>query len=530
MGVSAIARLLDTASALQSPGAVDFLNRTSFAAGPNSDACPMRFYFGQLPLLVAPGYVTHLLFQNSEPQQARFHFFSPDPSEAVVIKFFKRSANSLEVYANSVQVPTLNTAYAAAGSGAPTYPGFAASHGKSLFNPQARHVTFVMRGQPAWRTSPIDIFTLPSVQLTLTLSISNEQFFDPAKIVSNLATLLGIDPSRIKTVTVAAAGSRQLLRAPAAAAARAAAASGTQVIPLEILPPPGSTYLSQSSSFNTSSPTGSVGIAGSLSDNPSVAASLVASAMVSVASTISSLYASGALSQALGAPIAALTVVAPTVPEVPGLPSPSPSPTVPDSTGAGPARLTPGAIAGLVIGLLLGLVAGAVGGLLLKRKGYCGGRNKSLMAPPPPSMELPQQGQAAPVEERQAAGAGAGHKGFNLRTLMLPQLNTQVGEEQQQQQPAAALPEPLALEQPAQRRRSTVMAAAGAAAVQTARAFMTEGRHPAPLQEGQEEGAPTLPGRLPQVVYKSASQPSTRASQPSTRVLGFQPQQAAQNH
>ena len=437
MGVSAIARL--PLAALNDPGSVGWLNRTSFAAGPNDDSCPMRFYFGQIPFLVIPGTVTHVNFMNSEPQQARFHLFSPDTSDAgaVVIKFFKRASNSLQVFASGVQVASFNDRYAGAGAGtAIPYPGFSDAHGASLFNPQARHVTFVLRGQAAWGVSPVDVFTLASVQLSLTVSVSASTFFDPKLVVGNLAQLLSIDPSRIKVVSVAAAPAQLLLRSRQLA-------EGTQQLDLEILPPPNSTRLSSPDSFNASAsaPEGALATSpsGSLSSNPAAQATLVAASMASVASTISALYASGGL--AVGYPVAALTVVAPPVIAVPGLAPVPASPTVTSNATASALSasqaLSNGAVAGIVVAALVGALLIAIAALLLRKHCYEGrpavkvmstrpgvggeGEEGRFEGAPPPGMPRDGAADGKTSDMRQPRSVPR----VNIRMLNLPQLGTQ---------------------------------------------------------------------------------------------------------
>jgi hypothetical protein len=530
MGVCAIARL--PISALNDPGSFNWNNQTSFAAGPNDDSCPKRFYFGQIPFLLVPGAVTHVNFGNSEPQQARFHFLSPDPSEAVVIKFFKRAANSLQVFASGVQVRSFNDALEASPppAGTPTtYPGFADAHGASLFNPQARHVTFVMRGQSGWGVSTIDIFTLASVQLSLTMSISNAAFFEPARVVGNLAQLLSIDPSRIKVVSVAAAPAvRQLagaLRLP-----RAAADASQQVLLLEILPPPNSTVLSQASAFSATDPGALTAPdpGSATAVNSAAAASLVAASMASVASAITSLYTGGSLGTLGGYPVAALSVTPPTVPVVPGLATPSPVPSLsPTASGGGaaaPGRLEDGAIAGIVVAAIVAVAAGTAAALLWHRH-YRGSTIKALTQTPGGRGSGSSGGGGASVIRQPHSTPGA-HKGLALN---LPQLGSQHAPE--------ASPPPTAPASSSSSSSSSSSAEAEAGVSSDEEGAVATGGRAArraalaqPLPNSDDElAAPnaadssrTLPGAT------SAAKPS-RAHMASTR-LGFKPEQPHTAH
>ena len=71
--------------------------------------------------------------------------------------------------------------------------------GSNALNPQARLLYVTMRGGAT--SQSYDRLTTQSVQLDLTLAVSIEAFYGP-DLVQNIATLLGIDASRIKIVSV----------------------------------------------------------------------------------------------------------------------------------------------------------------------------------------------------------------------------------------------------------------------------------------------------------------------------------------
>lgn len=188
------------ASALVAAAIADIAaaNRTALAYGPFDDECPLRFYFGQYPFLVIPGQVTVLALASTQPAQSRFHLFTGDASEAAIFRVFTQRPNSNNVYVAGVAAP------AKAAATALDFPTLADARGTALFDPQSKYITFTLRGgySDAANTAPVyDVFRLDSIQLSFKLSVDVATFYGP-DLVNNLATLLGIDPDRVKVVSV----------------------------------------------------------------------------------------------------------------------------------------------------------------------------------------------------------------------------------------------------------------------------------------------------------------------------------------
>jgi len=265
-------------------------------------------------------------------------------------------------------------------------PALADAVGTNLFDPQARHVTFVLGGGRA----TFDLVRVPSIQVTLTLSMSSGEFFNPQTVVTNLALLLNIDASRVRVVSVhsgtgglgrrlgggggdGASGSRAL-QAPAAGAGNVSAGAvsgGALAVGVEIIDAAPAVLVTSAPLDNATSASGNASLAQQLR-------------MVALASSLTALAQSGQVSAAtIGYAVAALTVVPPTVTAATGEaaaaiaaagaggsgPS-TPIVLVPAKKAtAAPAGLSGGAVAGVVCGVLVGvaLVAGAAM-LLLRRR------------------------------------------------------------------------------------------------------------------------------------------------------------------
>jgi len=166
-------------------------NRTDHSWGPIDDSCPMRFFFGQYYTQVQPGSAYHLEFAGSNPAITRITLHSSDPTDAVLVRFFYTQPLVLDVLIdgqvvdrNNLVTPTLDSAA-----------------GASQFSAQERHITLLLRGNADLRKQVYSIVQKPIVQVTLTLAVDISTFYGPT-LVSNLALLLSIDPSRIKIVSV----------------------------------------------------------------------------------------------------------------------------------------------------------------------------------------------------------------------------------------------------------------------------------------------------------------------------------------
>lgn len=357
---------LPVAAALDS-GSVNWSNRTSTCQGVFDDTyCVMRMYFGQIPFIARPGFPLHLMTPLTEPSQQRFHFFSNDPTESIVVKYYRQRPNSVQVWKTSddtiVDGATSKT----------SIPGLNAAHGANLFDPQAKHFTLVLRGAANWETVAMDVVALPSVQLSITLAADPNAMLSggTAGVVSNLALLLGIDASRIKVVSVAAA-----IDSPSSSPGsspmrillslwRRELATGS-TLQIEILPPANSTVRSSVIPEYNISTDGTV--AGTTTPDVSMATETT---MIALATTITSLQSTGQVSSLGGYPVTAMTVTPPTVAAASPTAATSPSHAPPPPTALSSfssSALSSGSVAGIVVGVLFAVIGSVALALVLHK-------------------------------------------------------------------------------------------------------------------------------------------------------------------
>lgn len=275
-------------------------NRTYTAKGPIDDPCPIKMYFAQYHFLALVNTVTGLYIPATEPGQTRIHMLSPDASEKLLFQYFLQRPNSLDIFLDSVEVETRNAEGRRLGLPleALKFPQLDDTVGSSLFSPQMRQTHVVMGGNRKF----LDIVRQPSIMLTLTLEIEAGQFFNPASVATNLALLLGIDPSRVRVVSVAAAptSGRRMLYSMLLRSLQASV-SGLQALQIEIV------------DVNSTSKVAVNETTGEPEADSVQAAVTQQTKMVSLANVISSLASSGQLSQVGSYKVSSISVEPPTI-------------------------------------------------------------------------------------------------------------------------------------------------------------------------------------------------------------------------
>jgi hypothetical protein len=256
-------------------------------------------YFAQYHFLALVNTVTGLYIPATEPGQTRFHMLSPNASEKLLLQYFLQRPNSLDVFLDSVEVETRNAEGRRLGLPieALQFPKLSDAVGSSLFSPQLRTTHIVMGGNRRF----LDIVRQPSIMLTLTLDIEAGQFFNPASVATNLALLLGIDPSRVRVVSVAAApsGGRRML--VSLLRSLQSTSGGLQSVQIEIV------------DVNTTSKVALNETTGEPEEASVEAAVLQQTKMVSLATVISTLATSGQLSQVGSYKVSSISVEPPVV-------------------------------------------------------------------------------------------------------------------------------------------------------------------------------------------------------------------------
>lgn len=185
---------------VQSAGSVG-VNRTIATEAVIDDNCAKRFYFGQHAFLVEANSVNKILLPSTEPEQFRYHFFSPSADEGLVYQVNYYRPNAIQVEHLGVRIPSQIEKLPPQVT-VPTLPRINSDHGSNQFDTHNRTFHLTLRGTDEDYTyAHISAIRLPTVQLNFRLAVSMEEFFG-ANFAQHLATLLQIEPSRIKIVDV----------------------------------------------------------------------------------------------------------------------------------------------------------------------------------------------------------------------------------------------------------------------------------------------------------------------------------------
>ena len=163
-------------------------NLSYFAVGPIDDECPEQFHFSWFPFLVQPGYAHDLEPTGTTPAYVRLTFLSQDPTEKMVVSVFYEQPSQLNLFLGTQQVAPLTR-----------HPNMADPIGAWVFDPQARRVYVVVGGVP--NGIQYNLIQTAYIQVTMTLAVDYSTF-DGANVVTYLALLLGISPSRIAVADV----------------------------------------------------------------------------------------------------------------------------------------------------------------------------------------------------------------------------------------------------------------------------------------------------------------------------------------
>jgi len=168
---------------------------------------------------IRPNDTYKLTMFTSPPKHHRLFWFNDNADEAIRLDIFLTQPFRLEVYVDGALLP--EESFDTSQLDPPRLPELSDPHGSYAFDPHARRFYLVMKGgtfagRPATTGGGYVLLRmLQVVQISMQLSVKLADFDGPS-IVSNLATLLQIDTSRIKIVSVqtaaqvAGAGGRRL--------------------------------------------------------------------------------------------------------------------------------------------------------------------------------------------------------------------------------------------------------------------------------------------------------------------------------
>ena len=191
--------------ALAANGFIDILNGPQDHGWCGGYTCQERIstFYG----IIAPGLNYDIALTSTNPQNMRFHLLNAEESDAIRIAFVYTKPQRLDVYYGNTYVNPINVrmengeiVYDSKDPNLPDdqfIPTINDQAGANIYERSNKRLYFILRGN-----TPITIRTAPVIQLSLNLPpVTVDEFFEE-NLVFNLATLLGIDESRIRIVNV----------------------------------------------------------------------------------------------------------------------------------------------------------------------------------------------------------------------------------------------------------------------------------------------------------------------------------------
>ena len=199
--------------ALAANGFIDILNGPQDHGWCGGYTCQERI--STLYGIIAPGLNYEIALTSTNPQNMRFHLLNAEESDTIRIAFIYTNPQRLDVYYGDTYVNPTNvriengeTVYDSKDPTLPFdqfQPTINDQPGANFYERSVKRLYFILRGN-----TPITIRTAAVIQLSLNLApVTVDEFFEE-NLVFNLATLLGIDQSRIRIVNVISeAGNRK---------------------------------------------------------------------------------------------------------------------------------------------------------------------------------------------------------------------------------------------------------------------------------------------------------------------------------
>jgi hypothetical protein len=251
---------------------------------------------------VATPYHYTVYFQSTNPQTMRFRLLNAAANEGIVLSMWFSNPQQLAVFVGGQRVQDLNWPEgkyrgATNPSYVDQYPATNSVSGTNAYFRLARTIHVTVKG-----SQPVEIRTLPLVQVSLTMAVSVEAFFDEqAQFVSRLAFVLNIPSNRIRIVRIV---------------------PGSTKVDFEIEPDPTLLLVSPGSGGGGSTDPGSPPIEGGGVSGASITAQATQS-LAAIQTNIVQMALNGSLQNSLNVSISAMQVVPPPVPR----PVPPPPPT-----------------------------------------------------------------------------------------------------------------------------------------------------------------------------------------------------------
>ena len=164
------------------------------------NTCKYQFGHSFYPFSIQPNISHDLTIFATMPKKSRVFFFSDNPNEHLVLHMFYQQPLKIRPYINGQPLggPDATPSLELNDIPLSTHP-----HGAHAQNPQARRFYIKMNGAADGMTLGQSIFlqTIEVVKVSMTADVTVAEF-DGDEFVGNLATLLSIDPARIRVADV----------------------------------------------------------------------------------------------------------------------------------------------------------------------------------------------------------------------------------------------------------------------------------------------------------------------------------------
>ena len=161
--------------------------------------------------VVASGTNYTIWLSSTAPSHIRFHLLnsdgvsSTDNPGSVLIKIWYKDTRRKDAYLDGKYVTPLNedgNLYRAIGD--QYIPTQNQQKGSNYYDYDSQTMYVLVKG-----STPVSVITADVIQLSFSLSVSLEKFFDPAQFLNNLVAVLNIDPNTIRLVNVIAESRRK---------------------------------------------------------------------------------------------------------------------------------------------------------------------------------------------------------------------------------------------------------------------------------------------------------------------------------
>jgi hypothetical protein len=157
--------------------------------------------------MVAPSKNYDIYLSSTPPKQLRFRILNSDSSYKVRLSMYYFTSMRIDLYLNGVYVPPTNAEYIGSNMVLKNVSGQISSYKPTYMNASGvnlfdnRQIFFTLSGGDF-----VDLQIAPVLFISFNVpAMTPEQFFEPATLVNNFATLLGLSPTQIKTVNIISA-------------------------------------------------------------------------------------------------------------------------------------------------------------------------------------------------------------------------------------------------------------------------------------------------------------------------------------